>query len=420
MTTPNPQSPLDAPGARAIIEELATDGHNLAEIVRELARYGINSSSRSVGRALRRFGIDQTGAGPQGPATTVRGDQADVRSGAVRAAELAEPHELLRERGLDPEEWEITSVTVNEWDSPSGPMKQLKLSARRRKPVEFVIPANEPSYKRPSFETWRSASDPVLCVLVGDQQAPYHDEKLHDLFIQWLHRNRPAQGILVGDTLDFPDISRHRDNPEWHVSAQECIDSAFSLLMDYVRASEATEWRKLMGNHDERLRTELLNRAERLYGIRPAGETEHALSLKRLLHLDALGIDLVEPDGNYTHAQARLSANAAVRHGWLVGKDSGQAALKSVDALGHTIVIGHTHKQSIVGRTVYDIDGHGSTLWGVETGCMCKSEGGLGYTVAPDWQQGFAVATLWPDDTVHIDLAKYNNGVLTWRDQRYE
>ena len=49
---------------------------------------------------------------------------------------------------------------------------------------------------------------------------------------------------------------------------------------------------------------------------------------------------------------------------------------------------------------------------------MCRLD--LGYTVAPDWQQGFATATIYPDGTFKLDLATYVNNTLYWRDQRYE
>jgi hypothetical protein len=41
------------------------------------------------------------------------------------------------------------------------------------------------------------------------------------------------------------------------------------------------------------------------------------------------------------------------------------------------------------------------------------------YTAAPDWQQGFATVEVWPDGYFNIDTAKYVNGALMWRDQRF-
>lgn len=340
------------------------------------------------------------------------------------SATLKTPEEALRERGLEPSEWTVRNMVVNEWealgsDSEIHTMRQLKLYLAKRMPNHWLFPAVETAYIAP--RAYRKSGGSELIVVCGDQQAPYQDAKFHELFRQWLARNRPHRGVLLGDTLDFPTISRHADNPEWHVSPQECINAGYLILRDYVRASEGTRWQKLVGNHDERIRSELLARSERLYGIRPAdvpGEVpaEDAMSLRRLLHLDALGIEFVKPRGKYTHAQVNLSPRLVVRHGWLTGANSGLASLKQAS---YSILVGHTHRQSLAYRTVYASDGAASLLQAAEVGCMCRLDGGLGYAVDPDWMNGFATVSMWPDGRFSIDLAKYADGILYWRKQRF-
>jgi hypothetical protein len=51
---------------------------------------------------------------------------------------------------------------------------------------------------------------------------------------------------------------------------------------------------------------------------------------------------------------------------------------------------------------------------------MCEIRNGLGYAVAPDWQNGFATAQVWDDGRFKLDLATYVSDALFWRDQRYE
>jgi hypothetical protein len=81
--------------------------------------------------------------------------------------------------------------------------------------------------------------------------------------------------------------------------------------------------------------------------------------------------------------------------------------------------VGHTHRQGKVYETSWDINGDPTTLTGVEAGCMCDLNAGY-VDAKPDWQQGFATATIYPDGKFNIDLATYVNGVLMWRDQRFE
>lgn len=340
--------------------------------------------------------------------------------------DLNDPDALLRERGLDPDDWDITHLKVNEWDSPNGQaLKQLKVNVRRKLGQLLPAPASIPTgWVAPPKKATQFDVDDKLVVFVGDQQAPHHDQGLHELFCQWLQENEPEEGVLTGDTVDFPDVSRHAKNPEWDSPIQVGVNSGYALLKDYVEASPNTRWKKLMGNHDERLRNKLLQQVSNLYDLRRA-ELENQVEapvwcVSHLLRLKDLDIEFIAPNGGYTHAQANVSQHLAARHGWLVKKGSGSSALATLEQLGYSVVVGHTHRQSLVHKTTHDIDGSIQTLAAAETGCMCKIKEGLGYTVAPDWQNGFATATVWKDGTFKLDLATYANNVLYWRDTKYD
>lgn len=361
---------------------------------------------------------------PKAGSTNIDGHNAELTSDPA-ATLLNNPNSLLSERGLDPNEWEITHIKVNEWDSPSGePLKQLTVSCKKK--LQLVLPfAQEPSKYTAPPKSKPEKKGAELVVFVGDQQAPHHDENLHRLFCDWLRMNKPDRGVLMGDTVDFGDISRHPSNPEWDASVQEGINSGYLLLRDYVTSSVNTSWQKLMGNHDERIRARILAYIRELYDLRAAdvpGSDQTSAPVwcvSNLLRLDSLGIDFVAPNGGYNHAQVKLSNKLAARHGWIARKGSGSSALGTLEALGYSVVVGHTHRQSLVHKTTHDIDGTIATLAAVETGCMCKIVDGLGYTVAPDWQNGFATASIWPDGTFKLDLATYVNGTLYWRDHKY-
>lgn len=337
---------------------------------------------------------------------------------------LNDPDKLLGERGLNPEDWDITHLKVNEWDGPNGELqKQLTVNVKKKLSKLLVQPASFPDEYIAPPKKVKKSTDGELVVFVGDQQAPHHDETLHSLFLNWLDTNSPDRGVLMGDTVDFPDISRHAANPEWDSSVQECVDAGYLILRDYVKASEDTSWVKLMGNHDERIRNKLLAHVASLYDVRRAddgsGGEPPIWCISHLLRLKQLGIDFIAPNGGYSHAQAKVTNHLAARHGWLAKKGAGASALATLEQLGYSVVVGHTHRQSLVHKTTHDIDGTISTHAAAETGCMCKVADGLGYTVAPDWQNGFATAQVWNDGTFKIDLATYANGVLYWRNQRF-
>ncbi|CAB4183435.1 hypothetical protein UFOVP1084_63, partial [uncultured Caudovirales phage] len=115
---------------------------------------------------------------------------------------------------------------------------------------------------------------------------------------------------------------------------------------------------------------------------------------------------LIEPNGGYQHAQMNINSKLVVRHGWLTGANAPAKSLQGVD---FSLIVGHTHKQSITKRLIHDHEGRVREQVAVETGCLCRLEGGLGYAVDPNWAQGFAVATTWEDGGFNVELATIKN-----------
>lgn len=367
--------------------------------------------------ALKERGIEAPGA-----KVSLTQEGGELTSGVQ--ATISNPETLLKERGLDPDDWDITHLKVNEWDGPFGePCKQLTVNVRRKSISLLPQAAVQPDGWSAPPKKKLPQSDSKLVVFVGDQQAPHHDLDLHGTFCDWLEKNQPAEGILTGDTVDFPDVSRHPRNPEWDSTVQEGVNAGYAILRDYVEASPNTRWTKLMGNHDERIRNKLLQQVASLYDLKRAeiqGSDEPSVwCISHLLRLKDLDIDFIAPNGGYKHAQANVSKHLAARHGWVAKKGSGASALATLEHLGYSVVVGHTHRQSLIHKTTHDIDGTLQTLAAAETGCMCKIKDGLGYAVAPDWQNGFATATVWNDGTFKLDLATYANNVLYWRNSKY-
>jgi len=391
---------------RDSIEGWLEDGTSLTDVAKKLRRkYDVDTTRHSIRRAVKRWRSNVISVDDK-EATVVTNDY-----------DLGDIDRLLRDRNLDPEDWEVTNLRVNEWGE-NGENRQLRATFARRHPTT-IEPARVPSdYQRPRPK--KSNEDSRLIVFVGDQQAPFHDKKLHETFLSFLAEEKPEEGILIGDTMDFPVISRHPSEPHTAATTQECIDSAYLIIRDYVQSSEGTYWTKLAGNHDERIRRTIIDNVPDLYDLKRADEDTSIFDVGYLLRLDELGVEFINPEGSYKHSQVNVSPNLAARHGWVARKGSGASALATLDHLGYSIVVGHTHRQSRVHKTSYNIDGKPTTLTAVETGCMCSIVGGLGYAVNPDWQQGFATANVFGDGSFTIDLATFVDNKLYWRGKRYE
>lgn len=344
---------------------------------------------------------------------------------------LDDPDAMLRERGLDPEEWAIDGATVNEWEAPLGKgtkttYHQAKLVLKRKKPEHSILPARTEGWVAPDPRPRNKATK--LVVVFGDMQYPFHDPHLHDIFCQWLRDNQPDEVIGLGDTVDLPEISRHRLDPENTSSTQECVNVGYKHLRQIRDAVPNSNITILPGNHDERLRNILLDNADvrPLYGLSRALEEEPVLAVPYLLRFDELKINYVDPKGSYEHAQINVNDKLAVRHGWIARKGSGASALATLEHLGYSVIVGHTHRQSIVYKTTHDIDGTPTTLTAAEAGCMCRvnqrpldGRRWPSYTPLPDWTQGFTTVNIWEDGKFRIDNATYVNNTLLWRDQRY-
>lgn len=433
------QSPLDQEPIFGVIRDLIGNGVTNATVVKVLGSspYSLLTTEKSIRRFRKRHGLEIT-TKSLNPGYKIDGDNGELTSRTLRGNSMDDPDSMLRERGLDPEDWTIESATINEWDGPSADegmitYHQAKLNLRKKRSELQVVAARSDGWKAPFVKpAIRGRNTPRLIVVTGDQQAPFHDENLHYLFCAWLEDNKPDELVALGDKVDFPDISRHRLDPENTAVVNECIQAGYDLFRGYRVAAPNTCMKFMPGNHDERIRNILLDKpsVQPLYGIKQADTPEEdgpaVLTLPHLLRLDELNIDYIDPRGPYDLAQINLSNKLAVRHGWIARQGSGTSALATLEHLGYSIIVGHTHRQSIIYKTTHDIDSDPTTLTAAEAGCMCRIDQEVrngrkwpNFTPCPDWQQGFTTVTVHPDGFFRIENATYVNGTLLWRDQQY-
>lgn len=431
------QSPLDHKPIVGFIKDMIGEGETNAGIVLHLwaSKYRFNTTEKSIRRFRKRHGLEVNNK-PANAGYKISGDEGEITSSADRSNPMDDPDAMLRERGLDPEEWLIDSATINEWDGPSAEegmvtYHQAKLNLRRKRPELQLISARSDGWIAPPRKSV-SNKDVRLIAVVGDQQAPYYDENLHYIFCGWAEENAPDEIVFLGDTVDYPEISRHRLDPENTATVNECTQSAYDLLRGVRQSAPSARIRKLAGNHDERLRNILLDKpsVQPLYGAKQADSLEEqgavALGLPFLLRLDELDIEYVDPKGAYDLAQINLSDKLAVRHGWIARQGSGASALATLEHLGYSVIVGHTHRQSIIYKTTHDIDGATTTLTAAEAGCMCrvdqtptKGRKWPNFTPLPDWVQGWTTVTVHSDGMFRLDNATYVNKTLLWRDEQY-
>lgn len=324
--------------------------------------------------------------------------------------------QLLADQGVDPESVIATQMTVNRWGDPEQPNTQLKVRVVPR--WTAVLPARADGWKRPPIRNKKAADrQPRTIVVFSDHHAPHHDPDLHDATCDWLRRHKPDEIVIAGDLLDYESVSRHRANPVWAATLQDCIDNGYNILRGYLDAAPEADCTLIAGNHEDRLRNAVLDNLRAAFGVTQASRSpddqDHAvLSLPHLLRLDELNINFVGGIDSYTAYHHKLTPNLAVRHGHISKKGAGASAVETLRHMRHSCIIGHCHRLAVVHLTEHDIDGNPSMLVGAEAGTMARTKGGLGYAVRPDWQQGFVVVTVWPDGNANARTIPFVDGRL--------
>lgn len=328
------------------------------------------------------------------------------------------PEALLKQVGLNPDEWRITNVKARggHYGNPQEPNSQLRLEIS-------VVPIALP-FKLPDPGSWkplpkpkkRKAGKVETSVILSDQHCPHIDATCHQLICQWLREEQPDRIHVNGDLLDFSTISRHRQRDGYAQSVNECLQSGFDTLRDYRDACPDARITLLRGNHCERIEHALIDNLKELHRIAAADDDIPALSLRKLLHLDSLHVEYI--DEAWDRAKTQVGRRLTVRHGFATGQNVGG---KMLTKLAGSNVQGHTHRLSLTYRTHHTMrdDEPTETRLAAEVPCLCQIDDGLGYLNGEaDWQQGALMVKTWPDDDFAVMPVLYLPGRLVLPDGR--
>jgi len=379
----------------------------------------LGMSGSALGYRARKLGLSTAkGSAPDGIAG------GDTHNLEVEPGADLSPDKLLKRIGLNPDEWVVTNVKAREgtWGSVESPNEQLRLEVSVRPVLAgFKLPKLENWTPLPKPKARKKGKEPQASVVIGDHHCPNEDRDFHRLFCQWLAEDQPDLIEVNGDLLDFSDISRHRQMPatgpggeyQYGNTVNECLQAAFNVLLDYRTACPNAQIRLKFGNHCMRLYYSLVDNLKGLYDITAANEDTPTLSLRNLLHLDELHVELVEKE--WDKAKTRIGKRLTALHGYSTTKNPGGKML--TDLSGSTLQ-GHSHRLSLLYRTSHHPDDGTETRLAGETGCACQIDEGLGYANAPDWQQGAMLVKTWPDDDFTVAPIVYLPGRLLLPDGR--
>jgi predicted phosphodiesterase len=207
-------------------------------------------------------------------------------------------------------------------------------------------------------------------LFVGDIHAPYQDPfcmKVIEDFSRWF---KPQWVFILGDLVDFYQLSKFDKDPVRMDCLQDDLDSAKSELERLRTANPKAKIVLFEGNHESRLRKWLWNN--------PEVSSLRALTIHELLSLSKYNIQWVGALETYTYH------DFALEHGDIVRKHSGYTARGMMEKRGVSGISGHTHRMG----THYLTNMGGDFVW-VENGCLCDRH--PSYVRDPNWQNGFSV-----------------------------
>lgn len=186
---------------------------------------------------------------------------------------------------------------------------------------------------------------------------------------------QPKKLIVLGDCVDFYQLSRFISDPGRKLELQADLDAAHVLLRRLREASPRADMRLLAGNHEARLR-------KHLWGTQSPLSSLRNLEVSELLRLKELRCSYAE------NGQTMLAAGALiVKHGNAVRAKSGYSATAELERAWLSGISGHVHRAGQVFRR----NAGGTYTW-IESGCLCGLDPEYAEGQVMDWAHAVTYA----------------------------
>lgn len=243
-------------------------------------------------------------------------------------------------------------------------------------------------------------------VVMPDVQAPLHDVKLVDKFIDFLGDYEPDELAQVGDFTDSTEISRwvRGKKTEYAGDLQAGFDATKNIL-DRIREVLSGRFRVVRSNHDDRLELYIESCAPGLASL-------DVLSLEHLAGFDEYEVEFVRDE------VVEIAPGWVMAHGdeGSLSPSAGRTAFGlAKNKFGVSTVCGHTHRAGMTSESTGYNGRVRNTLTGLEVGHfmdMTKADYLKKKGVAANWQQAFGILEIH-GDKVYPRLVPVQNGCFS-------
>lgn len=209
-------------------------------------------------------------------------------------------------------------------------------------------------------------------VWLPDIHIPYHNGAALGSALEFVKWFKPQHIFIIGDFLDFYQVSRFVRDPKRKMSIQDDLFEGQELLAKITKLTPKAKRIFLQGNHEARLKKFIWTTAEELSGIT-------SLEVPELLQTKKLGWEYIEQ--GWTHFHGLL-----VKHGNVVRQNAGYSAFGELTKNGMSGISGHTHR---LGQT-FIRNQAGLYTW-IESGCLCNLNPEYLEGQIANWQHGLTV-----------------------------
>lgn len=226
-----------------------------------------------------------------------------------------------------------------------------------------------------------AAKDAVRVGIIPDLHIPHHDTGHLDSALAAMRGFEHI--IILGDLIDAYSISSFNKDPGRKTTLQSELEVAKQVLARIRRENPQARIDLLEGNHEDRLRRYLWQKAPELASLK-------GMSIPELLDC-------------HRHKIAYHSRNGFKMYGWrfkhgdTVKSGAGNTARAEMTNHRCSGVTGHTHR---LGKATFvDKEGMRTDWW--EAGHLCK-QSAAEYVNQPDWQAGYLLGEVGSDGWLDI------------------
>jgi len=252
---------------------------------------------------------------------------------------------------------------------------------------KVIVPPGEPE----NYEPYLLPADAYPIIVGADAHIPYHDQDALEIFIERAASLKAKTILLLGDWVDFYQLSKYIKDPRMRDTAEE-IATFREILAVMRNAVPKARIVYKYGNHDERFDNYIMHNAPALFSV----ERVH---LDAVLGLKEIGGEIVQNKRVIRAGHLNLIHGHEYR--FAISNPVNPARGLYLRAK-KSAVCAHFHQSS--DHAEQDISGKIVNCWSV--GCLC----GLHPQYMPlnKWNHGFAEITM-DDDYYNVRNRKIIN-----------